>query len=472
MNPDLSLAIAGLFAGFVLKTTVAFSVCLILSRLVTSASHRFTLWAVFLYGSAAYWLYLAGTLLPHRQAAAAALPQPVHPATTAFSMLEFWSIPESWGFSLGVTLGLLGLVYLLVLGYNVLSHANKLRHLRWVMGFTTEPPTEIAEMFRSLAKNLGIRPPRLLMLAGASSPATFGWLRPVILLPTLCVEQDPSDLQDILLHELHHVRRRDSFWNALGIAARAVLCFHPAAWYAMKTMRFDRELACDSAVVSRSPGRRGVYAESLLHFARLNMSQDPVSWGIDFAASSEHLTVRVHSILTEARKISPWMFWLRTGSGLALLAAFAGVAPSLAILLGYTHPLAQRTESAITVPATNELKVARTARKRPALSSPAARVLNADPATTQTEVISPATDIAAATDVVEQRSLPTSPGPHLQHRPAAGTGNSTTHPKSIALIDDSDSGQSGKHGDTGQTVQQSATVAAAIWKRVGDLDRH
>jgi hypothetical protein len=40
------------------------------------------------------------------------------------------------------------------------------------------------------------------------------------------------------------------------------------------------------------------------------------------------------------------------------------------------------------------------------------------------------------------------------------------------LIDDGDSGQSGKHGDAGQAVQQSATVAAAVWKRVGDLDRH
>ena len=63
MNPDLLLGIVTALAGFVLKTTLAFGVCLGLSWLADSPSRRFMVWLSFLYGTAAYWLWLAKGVL-------------------------------------------------------------------------------------------------------------------------------------------------------------------------------------------------------------------------------------------------------------------------------------------------------------------------------------------------------------------------------------------------------------------------
>ncbi len=204
----------------------------------------------------------------------------------------------------------------------LVTHIKKHLQLKWVLGFTSQPPEEIAAAFQPLAENLGVGRSRLLVLSGVTSPATFGFIRPTILLPDACLEQDRSDLENIFRHELHHVRRWDFVWNGFAVACRALLFFHPAAWYAVQKMQFDRELACDLAAVSDSPNGRAKYAECLIHFARLNSSPDSKNWGIDFAASSEHLKARVHSILAGNRKSSAWVVGARIACGLALLAGF------------------------------------------------------------------------------------------------------------------------------------------------------
>ncbi len=101
--------------------------------------------------------------------------------------------------------------------------------------------------------------------------------------------------------------------------------------------QFERELACDLAAVSDSPKGRAKYAECLIHFARLNSSQDSSNWGIDFAASSTHLKARVHSILAETKKPSAWLVGSRIACGLALLAGFLAIEPSLGVLLTYAQ---------------------------------------------------------------------------------------------------------------------------------------
>ena len=311
MNPDLLLGVVTALVGFVLKTALAFGVCLILSWLVHSPGRRFLVWLSFLYGSAAYWLFLAKRLFAGRHLTAVSSSVPVQ----AVRVRRAWQIPGSWAFPLGIALRVMGIAYLLVLTYLLIAQIKKHLQLKWVLGFTSQPPAEVAAAFQPIARNLGVGRSRLLVLSGVTSPATFGWIRPTILLPDTCLEQDRSDLEDILRHELHHVRRLDFVWNGIAIACRALLFFHPAAWYAVNRMQFDRELACDLAAVSDSPQRRAKYAECLIHFARLNSSPSSTNWGIDFAASSEHLKARVHSILAETKKSPAWLVWSRLACG-------------------------------------------------------------------------------------------------------------------------------------------------------------
>ena len=222
MNPDLLLSIIATLSGFVLKTTLAYLVCVVLSRLVESPSSKFAIWSALLYGSAAYWLVLANAALTGAHSSPNGPHAMLRPVTAAVAA---WQVPDSWVFPLGLVLRAIGIVYLLVVSYMAFAHLRKRWHLKWVLGFTSEPSPEVAERFQFLADSLGVGRSRLLILSGATSPATFGWIYPTVLLPSLCLQQDCSELEDILRHELHHVRRWDSVWNGLAIACRALLFF-------------------------------------------------------------------------------------------------------------------------------------------------------------------------------------------------------------------------------------------------------
>jgi beta-lactamase regulating signal transducer with metallopeptidase domain len=422
-------------------------------------------WLSFLYGSAAYWLFLAKSILPGRHVTA--VPSSI-PAQAVQETARAWQIPSSWAFPLGTALRVLGVVYLLVLTYMLVAHIKKHFQLKWVLSFTSQPPDEVVSAFQPIARNLGVGRSRLLVLAGVASPATFGWIRPTILLPDTCLEQDRSGLEDILRHELHHVRRLDFVWNGVAIACRALLFFHPAAWYAVHRMQFDRELACDLAAVSDSPQRRAKYAECLIHFARLNSSQNTTNWGIDFAASSEHLKARVRSILAETKKSSAWLAWSRFACGLALLAGFLGIEPSLGVLLTYAQrqivqPLAAETAL---IPAKTGT-VAKAARR-----SRSSRALNP---TSRDSSLANANEAPESADISSVRNTDASTltqndgGPKLLRRDATAPPKASGH-QTVIPIDDA-SGQSGKAGDHDhqQALQQTAT-AAALLKRLSALD--
>jgi beta-lactamase regulating signal transducer with metallopeptidase domain len=465
MNPDLLLTVVAALAAFLLKTTLGFALCWLLTRLASSANLRFILWSGFVYTSALYWLWLANSLIIGWHAPIVTAIAPRAGIQAAAASAHPWQIPSAFAVPLGLALQVIGIVYLLVLGYMLVAHARRRRHLKWVLGFTSEPPLEIAATFQSLLASLHIRRSKLLVLSGVPSPATFGWLRPTILLPTFCLEQDRAELEDILRHELHHVRRRDSVWNGLSTACRALLFFHPAVWFAVRKMQFDRELACDLAVVSHCPARKASYAECLLAFARLNLVQDSKSWGIDFAAAADQLTVRVHSILAVSKRAPRWLLCLRAASACTLTALAVAIAPSLVILLSYAPqpvsitPLVENASS----PIGREARPTRKLHTSSPLGSKQFVVAGSQQATAMGFLPDRTNEDIASTQGNK--------GPQLLHRSAAKP--STLKSQTIDLTDMDASGQPVKEGrDTKQALQQSATAALAMYKRVSDLDRH
>jgi beta-lactamase regulating signal transducer with metallopeptidase domain len=471
MNSEWLLSFIAAIAGFFLKTTLAFGTCVALGRLIDSAKFRFVIWSGFVYGTAAYWLYLANALWASQQRSARVIPAPLQPITSSFAA---WQIPSSWAFPLGVTMRALGIIYLLTLCYFVFGHLKKRRHLKWVLRFTSEPPVEIADTFRLVAKELHASRSKLLLLSGATSPATFGWVRPIILLPSSCVEEDRLEVEDILRHELHHVHRWDAIWNELAVAARGLLFFHPAVWYAVRKMQFDRELACDFAVVDRSPARRAAYAECLVRFAQLNVVPEHNGWGIDFAASAHHLTVRVHSILAASKTTAGWKRYLRIASGLTISALFLGVAPSLAILLSFAHqPVSNSLSTSVndTPPTVSEYKTSagRKSHSFPAFGKEHRRVEVVTPSSREED--RPQMNFRPDT-FPGTLSSQSGSGPQLRRRgdPAA-TGDKGATSQTIALADTDAKGEPTK-GESKQAIQQTATAALGIYKRISSVDRH
>ncbi len=467
MNPELLLGLVTALTGFILKTALAFGVCLVLSWLASSPSRRFLVWLAFLYGTAGYWLFLAKGFLAGGQMAVASTPGV--PVQAVAESVRVWHIPDSWAFPLSVSLRVIGSAYLLGLACLLVAHIKKHLQLKWVLGFTSQPPGEIMATFQPIARSLGVGRSRLLVLTGVASPATFGWIRPTILLPETCLEQDHSGLEDILRHELHHVRRLDFLWNGIALACRALVFFHPAAWYAVHRMQFERELACDLAVVSGSPKQRARYAECLIQFARLNSSPNPTNWGIDFASSSDQLKARIHSILAESKKSPAWLIGSRVACGLALLAGFVAVAPSLGVLLTYAQrqivqPLAAEIRTARPEADTRTSRTSRKGKLQRGATLPIADVSQANVGQTPESAAS-----AAPQNDNILASTANNTGPQLLHRGSAPA--KLSRQQTVIPIDDPSG--TGKAGDREhqQALQQTAT-AAAVLKRLSTFDRH
>ncbi len=105
------------------------------------------------------------------------------------------------------------------------------------------------------------------------SPATLGFLRPVILLPpAVALGVTPQQLEALLAHELAHIRRHDYLVNVLQMLAETLFFYHPAVWWASRRIRVERELCCDDIAVDACGDAVG-YAQALTKVARLQVTR-------------------------------------------------------------------------------------------------------------------------------------------------------------------------------------------------------
>jgi TonB family protein len=132
-----------------------------------------------------------------------------------------------------------------------------------------------------------------------AGPVTFGFLRPVILLPVRFIIM-PRSMQDaILSHEVNHVRRGDWLFTAAEEFIRAGLWFHPAIWWLLGEIQLAREQAVDRAAIDMTNAREG-YVDALLAAA----GAPGAAFEADLAPAplflrKRHLKQRVVSILKE-----------------------------------------------------------------------------------------------------------------------------------------------------------------------------
>ena len=108
-------------------------------------------------------------------------------------------------------------------------------------------------------------------------PSVLGFVHPRILLPVGLVETlSPAELQQVLLHELEHLRRRDDWTNLLGRVALVVFPLNPVLLWLERRLAIERELACDDSVLEAT-GARKAYATCLAHLAEHTLVRRGVS---------------------------------------------------------------------------------------------------------------------------------------------------------------------------------------------------
>ncbi len=110
------------------------------------------------------------------------------------------------------------------------------------------------------------RPVRLLVSRRAVIPMTWGWRRPVVLLPAASSDWSTERQTVVLQHELAHVRRADVVTQLIAQVVCAIYWFNPMVWIGAYRLRVERERACDDEVL-RMGTRPSVYAGHLLEIA-------------------------------------------------------------------------------------------------------------------------------------------------------------------------------------------------------------
>ena len=77
-------------------------------------------------------------------------------------------------------------------------------------------------------------------------PLVMGFVRPRIVLPASLVGQVSSEeLESILIHEVAHLRRYDVWTNAFVRMIETCIAVNPLAWFIMRQLAMEREIACD-----------------------------------------------------------------------------------------------------------------------------------------------------------------------------------------------------------------------------------
>lgn len=103
------------------------------------------------------------------------------------------------------------------------------------------------------------------------SPCIYGILKPSIYIPEDVVTiANTQQLTHIVMHELMHFKRKDLWVNFLWAIALGIHWFNPVVWWAVRKMRADQEIACDSGVLSSLDEQEmSDYGLTLLMMSRL-----------------------------------------------------------------------------------------------------------------------------------------------------------------------------------------------------------
>ena len=143
---------------------------------------------------------------------------------------------------------------------------------------------EVRRLYNHCLEEMGIhRDIPVYSTAFLKSPIIVGLLKPCIYLPIhLISDYNEPDMRYMLLHELQHYRHHDAIASYLMNLAGVVYWFNPLVWYALKEMRNDREVACDTSVLKMlEEDAYEDYGNTLINFAeKVSLTPFPFAAGL------------------------------------------------------------------------------------------------------------------------------------------------------------------------------------------------
>jgi len=199
-----------------------------------------------------------------------------------------------------------------------LQHLNRLG--------TPAVKAELTSQFTRLCEQLGIvKPVSLLISEDIDSPVSYGLRNPVVLLPSDAEDWSPEVREQVLIHELSHIRRGDWLTLLFSKALCMLLWANPLVWLASKHLHDEAEQACDTVVASLGNSRVS-YAENLLDLAKQRKAKTVNQWGLALAQpmyGKHSLSTRITNIL-DGKLVASLNRSLKVASLATVLVASAG----------------------------------------------------------------------------------------------------------------------------------------------------
>ena len=303
MHFDRSIASLGFGITYFLQVVIAYLATLSICAFIHNARLRVRIWGGFLVWTISAWVLLWIPARETRPVLAGFHSVPLLPMArvhVAMPVSESWA---SYFARVAPTAVFLYFSFLLILVLFLFVGSIRLKS---ALRRTHPPSPQLQTCFERLCQELRVGHCELRLAADLRSPATCYWWRSHILLPLELVPHlDSGQLEDVLRHELFHVRQHDYLWDRLAALGCRVVFFHPVVWLAYRHLRRERELACDYEVVRESSEARLRYAECLTDLARWFMARRMSSPGITFFSSESLLKVRVRAVLSKPSIYSP-----------------------------------------------------------------------------------------------------------------------------------------------------------------------
>ena len=157
---------------------------------------------------------------------------------------------------------------------------------------------EVRRLYHQCLEEMGIhRNIPVYSTAFLKSPIIVRLLKPCIYLPIhLISDYNESDMRYMLLHELQHYKHKDAIANYLMNFAGVIYWFNPLVWYALKEMRNDREVACDTSVLKMlEEDAYEDYGNTLINFAE-KVSLTPFPFAAGLGGNMEQMKRRIINI--------------------------------------------------------------------------------------------------------------------------------------------------------------------------------
>ena len=155
-----------------------------------------------------------------------------------------------------------------------------------------KPSVELKVFTQLKAHQFGIkRKVKLWLSSSIHTPVTFGFFKPIILLPVALLNNiNTKQAETLILHELTHISTNDYLLNWFLIVGETIFFFNPFVIDLCKKIRLEREKNCDVNVLSfeYSPT---LYAETLLQAER--MKQTVLNFQLAAVNRKKHLLQRI-----------------------------------------------------------------------------------------------------------------------------------------------------------------------------------